>query len=447
MLRYAASLALVLAAPAVAQTAAKVDPARMDAIVRADADKGGFMGVVLVARDGDILFDKGYGSANLEWKIANDGDTKFRLGSVTKQFTGAAILLLQERGKVKLDAPIKTYLPDVPVAWDKVTVRNLLTHSSGIPNFTSFDDYAKLKTLAATTDSLIARFRDKPLDFQPGEKYAYSNSGYILLTAIVEKASGQPYAAFLADNIFKPLGMTDTGYDSHATIIPRRAAGYSPSPQGVVNTDYLDMTIPQGAGALYSTSHDLLKWQRGLFGGKLLKPDSLKAYLTPFKDNYALGVTVVTADGSTTVSHGGGIEGFNTWLGYDPDRKLTVVVLANLNGDAPGRLGQAMFTLARGGKVTLASERQSVSLAPEALQAYVGTYDIAPTFGITIRAEGGKLIAQATGQDPIEMLAEKPDHFFFRTVDAELVFTRDAQGRITGATLHQGGRQMPAKRR
>ena len=447
MLRYAASLALVLAAPAVAQTVAKVDPARMDAVIRADADKGGFMGVVLVARDGEILFDKGYGSANLEWKIANDGDTKFRLGSVTKQFTGAAILLLQERGKVTLDAPIKTYLPDAPAAWDKVTVRNLLTHSSGIPNFTSFDDYAKLKTLAATTDSLIARFRDKPLDFQPGEKYAYSNSGYILLTAIVEKASGQPYAAFLADNIFKPLGMADTGYDSHATIIPRRAAGYSPSPQGVVNTDYLDMTIPQGAGALYSTSHDLLKWQRGLFGGKLLKPDSLKAYLTPFRDNYALGVTVVTADGSTTVSHGGGIEGFNTWLGYDPDRKLTVVVLANLNGDAPGRLGQAMFTLARGGKVTLASERQSVSLAPEALQAYVGTYDIAPTFGIAVRAEGGKLIAQATGQDPIEMLAEKPDHFFFRTVDAQLVFTRDAQGRITGATLHQGGRQMPAKKR
>ncbi len=352
MLRYAAGLALVLAAPAVAQTAAKVDPARMDSVVRVDVDKGGFMGVVLVARDGEILLDKGYGSANLEWKIANDGDTKFRLGSVTKQFTGAAILLLQERGKVKLDAPIKTYLSDAPASWDKVTVRNLLTHSSGIPNFTSFDDYPKLKTLEATTASLTARFRDKPLDFQPGEKFAYSNSGYILLTAIIEKASGQSYSAFLTDNIFKPLGMADTGYDSHTTIIPRRAAGYTPSPKGVVNTDYLDMSIPQGAGALYSTSHDLLKWQRGLFGGKLLKPDSLKAYLTPFKDNYALGVTVATADGNTTVSHGGGIEGFNTWLGYDPDRKLTVVVLANLNGDAPGRLGKAMLTLARGGDVT-----------------------------------------------------------------------------------------------
>jgi len=447
MYRYAASLALILAAPAVAQDAAKVDPARMDTIVRADADKGAFMGVVLVARDGDILFDKGYGSANLEWKIANDGDTKFRLGSVTKQFTGVAILLLQERGKVQLDAPIKTYLPDAPAAWDKVTVRNLLTHSGGIPNFTSFDDYAKLKTLEATTASLIARFRDKPLDFQPGEKYAYSNSGYILLTAIVEKASGQSYSAFLADNIFKPLGMADTGYDSHATIIPHRAAGYSPSAKGVVNTDYLDMSIPQGAGALYSTSHDLLKWQRGLFGGKLLKPDSLKAYLTPFKDSYALGVTVATVDGSTTVAHGGGIEGFNTWLGYDPDRKLTVVVLANLNGDAPGRLGKAMLTLARGGNVKLASERQAISLAPEALPAYVGTYDITPTFGFTIKAEGGKLIAQATRQDPIELFAEKPDHFFFRTVDAQIVFTRDATGKIDGAVLHQNGRQMPAKRK
>ena len=447
MNRYATSLALVLAAPAAAQDAAKIDPARMDTVVRADADKGEFMGVVLVARDGEILFDKGYGSANLEWKIANDGDTKFRLGSISKQFTAAAILLLQERGKVSLDAPIKSYLPDAPAAWDKVTVRNLLTHSAGIPNFTSFDDYGKQKTLAATTASLTARFRDKPLDFQPGEKFAYSNSGYILLTAIVEKASGQPYAAFVADNIFKPMGMADSGYDSHATVIARRAAGYSRSPAGTVNADYIDMSIPQGAGALYSTAHDLHKWQRGLFGGKLLKPDSLKAYLTPFKSNYALGVTVVARDGATTVSHGGGIEGFNTWLGYDPDRKLTVVVLANLNGNAPDRLGQAMLTLARGGNVTLASERKAITLAAEALTAYAGSYDISPTFGFTVTVEGGKLIAQATRQPPLELFAEKPDHFFFRAVDAQLVFTRDAAGTVNGAILHQNGREMPAKRK
>jgi CubicO group peptidase (beta-lactamase class C family) len=435
-------VALTLAVPAAAQ-----DAGRMDTIVRADADKGDFMGAVLVARDGEVLLDKGYGSANLEWKIANDGDTKFRLGSVTKQFTAASILLLQERGKLKLDAPVKTYLPDAPAAWDKITVHHLLTHTAGIPNLTSFDDFQKTKTLPATPASLIARFRDRPLEFQPGEKHSYSNSGYILLSAIVERVSGQGYAAFVAENIFKPLGMADTGYDVHAMVIPRRAAGYSPRAGIVVNADYVDMTIPQGAGALYSTTHDLLKWERGLFGGKLLKPESLKAMITPYKDNYALGVAVSTKDGATTVSHGGGIEGFNTWLGYDPDRKLTVVVLANLNGGSPGKIGNALMTLARGGAVRLPGERKAVALGPEALKAYEGSYAISPEFGFVIRVGNGKLIAQATGQGPLELYAEKLDHFFFRDVDAQIVFARDAAGKVTSATLFQNGREAKAPRK
>ncbi len=170
---FAAGLAALTltALPAWAQ-----DPARMDTVVRADADKGEFMGAVLVARDGDILLDRGYGSANLEWNIPNDGATKFRLGSVTKQFTAVAVLLLAEQGKLRLDAPVKTYLPDAPAAWDKVTLHHLLTHTSGIPNFTGFDDYGAQKTLPATSASLIARFSGKPLDFAPGEKWNYSNS-------------------------------------------------------------------------------------------------------------------------------------------------------------------------------------------------------------------------------------------------------------------------------
>jgi CubicO group peptidase (beta-lactamase class C family) len=429
-------------APAAAQ-----DVSRMDTVVRADADKGEFMGAVLVAKDGKILLDKGYGSANLEWKIANDGDTRFRLGSVTKQFTAASILLLAERGKLKLDDPVKAYLPDAPAAWEKVTVRHLLTHSSGVPNFTSFDDYGKLKTLPATTEGLVARFRDKPLDFAPGEKMSCSNSGYILLTAIVEKAGGQPYAAFVADNIFKPLGMADSGYDSHAAIIPRRASGYSPGAKGPVNADYVDMTIPQGAGALYSTTHDLLKWQTGLFGGKLLKPETLKAYTTPFKNDYALGVTVKTAEGKTLISHSGGIEGFNTWLGYDPDRKLTVVVLGNLNGGAPSKLGGSLMALGRGETVTLPNERQAVALPAAALQQYVGTYDVSPDFGFVVRVEGAKLITQATGQGPLELHAEKPDHFFLKEVDAQLTFMRDASGKIDAVTLRQGGREIRAPKK
>lgn len=444
MNRYAIGLiALGLgAAPALAQ-----DAGRMQQVIAVDADKGEFMGAVLVARDGQVLLDRGYGSANLEWKIPNDGDTKFRLGSVSKQFTAAAILLLQERGKLSLDAPVRTFLPDAPAAWEKVTVRHLLSHTGGVPNFTSFDDYGKTKTLPATLDSLTARFRDKPLEFQPGEKFAYSNSGYILLTAIVEKASGQPYAAFVADNIFKPLGMADSGYDSHATVLAHRASGYTPSPRGVVNTDYIDMTIPQGAGALYSTTRDLLKWNRGLFGGRLLRPESLAAMTTPVKDNYALGLVVAKVDGATVINHGGGIEGFNTWLGYDPDRKLTVAVLGNLNGGAPDRIGKSLMTLARGGGVVLPSERQAIAVPVEKLREYEGVYELSPTFAITMRVEGNKLMTQATGQAAFELFGEKPDKFFLKAVDAQVTFTRDAAGKVTGIILHQNGRDSPARRK
>ena len=199
------------------------DAARMEQVASAQAESGDFMGAALVAQDGRVVFDKGYGSANLEWNIPNDGDTKFRLGSVTKQFTAVSIMLLRERGKVDLDAPVKTYLADVPAAWDGVTVFHLLTHTSGIPNFTNFEDYGKTKSLVTNIDELIARFSDRPLDFAPGEQHSYSNSGYIMLTAIAEKVSGQSYADFASENLFKPLGMADTGYDSHAAIIPRRA--------------------------------------------------------------------------------------------------------------------------------------------------------------------------------------------------------------------------------
>lgn len=445
MRRYAAIAlaAFVLAPlPALAQ-----DPARMDAVVRDDADRGAFMGAVLVARDDVVLFDKGYGAANLEWNIPNDGATKFRLGSVTKQFTAVAILLLQDRGKLTLDAPVKTYLPDAPAAWDKVTVRHLLTHSAGIPNFTNFPDYGATKTLPATHDSLIARFRDKPLEFAPGEKFAYSNSGYVLLSAIVEKLSGQSYAAFVAENLFKPLGMADTGYDSHAMILPRRASGYAPGPKGPVNADYVNMTIPQGAGGLYSTTRDLLKWQRGVYGGKLLKPATLAAFRTPYKDGYALGIGVQSAGGVTTIEHGGGIEGFNTALAYDPDRKLTVVVLGNLNGPAPGKLSKALMTLARGGTVTLAAERKEITVAPDQLAQYEGVYELAPTFAITMRVKDGKLMTQATGQQEFELFPESKDRFFLKVVDAQVEFTRDASGKVTGLILNQGGRSQPAPRK
>ena len=419
----------------------------MDEVVRASFEADEFTGAVLVARDGEVLLDRGYGFANREWSVPNDGDTKFRLGSVTKQFTAVAIMLLNERGLVDLDAPVKTYLPDAPAAWDGVTVRHLLTHTAGVPNFTDFDDYGASKTLPATMDSLIGRFRDRPLDFQPGEGWSYSNSGYILLTAIVEKASGKSYAEFVAETLFQPLGMADSGYDSHAAVLPRRASGYAPTARGIVNADYIDMSIPQGAGALYSTTRDLLKWEQGLFGGRLLTPASLALLTTPVRNQYAFGLAVTQAGGNTTIAHSGGIEGFNTHMAWDPDRRMTVIVLGNLNGPGSDQVAGSLMALARGETVTLASERQAVAVAPEVLRSYEGVYELAPTFAITISVVDGKLMAQATGQDAFELHPESDSRFFLTVVDAQITFTRDAAGAVDGLILHQGGRDSPAPRR
>ena len=419
----------------------------MDEVVRASFEADEFTGAVLVARDGEVLLDRGYGFANREWSVPNDGDTKFRLGSVTKQFTAVAIMLLNERGLVDLDAPVKTYLPDAPAAWDGVTVRHLLTHTAGVPNFTDFDDYGASKTLPATMDSLIGRFRDRPLDFQPGEGWSYSNSGYILLTAIVEKASGRSYADFVAETLFQPLGMADSGYDSHAAVLPRRASGYAPTARGIVNADYIDMSIPQGAGALYSTTRDLLKWEQGLFGGRLLTPASLALLTTPVRNQYAFGLAVTQAGGNTTIAHSGGIEGFNTHMAWDPDRRMTVIVLGNLNGPGSDQVAGSLMALARGETVTLASERQAVAVAPEVLRSYEGVYELAPTFAITISVVDGKLMAQATGQDAFELHPESDSRFFLTVVDAQITFTRDDAGAVDGLILHQGGRDTPAPRR
>ena len=420
---------------------------RMEQVVQSYVSNKTFMGSVLVVRDKTVLLDKGYGSADLEWDIPNSPTTKFRLGSITKQFTAASILLLEERGKLNINDPVKKYMADAPAAWDKVTIYNLLTHTSGIPSFTGFPDYESTEAFATTPEKLVARFRDKPLEFQPGEKFAYDNSGYVLLGYLIEKISGETYAQFVQENIFTPLQMKDSGYDSNSAIIMHRASGYSNGKEGIENAGYIHMSIPFAAGSLYSTVEDLARWEQGLFGGKLLSPASLQKMTTPFKENYAFGVAVSTTNGHKLIEHGGGIEGFNTHLAYYPDDKLIVVVLGNLSGDAPGGIAHKLAAVAHGETVVLASERKEITVAPAILANYVGTYELSPAFALVMTLEGSQLMTQATGQHKLPLYPESETKFFLKVVDAQVDFVKNDKGEVTGLVLHQGGRDMKAAKK
>lgn len=441
-LRFA--LAFVLVAVSFAQEKPQSDPvARMEQIIQSYVADHRFMGSVLVARDGKTLLDKGYGFANLEWQVPNTPTTKFRLGSITKQFTAASILLLEERGKLKTDDPVKKYMPDAPAAWDKVTIFHLLTHTSGIPSFTSFPDLPKRQLESMTPQQLVDWFRDKPLEFEPGTKWNYSNSGYVLLGYLIEKISGQSYADFVQQNIFTPLDMKDSGYDSNSAIIGRRAAGYAPGKDGPENAGFVNMTVPLSAGGLYSTTEDLLRWEQGLFGGKLLTPASLAKMTTPFKQDYAFGLGVSSQGGHKAIAHDGGIQGFNTSMIYYPDEKLVIEVLANINGPAAGQIAAALGKVAHGEKVVLTSERKEITLAPQVLQKYVGNYELtvqSQSFPFVITLEEGKLLAKLDNQPKFPIFPESEILFFYKIVDGQIEFIKDDKGAITGLVIHRNGR-------
>ncbi|MCU0246739.1 MAG: serine hydrolase [Bryobacter sp.] len=416
-----------------------------DSYLAKEAAARRFSGTVLVARDGKVLFAKGYGMANLELDVPNKAETKFRLGSVTKQFAAAAILKLEEAGKLKVEDLISKYIDGCPEAWSKITIHHLLSHTSGIHNFTNDADYPKSWMLPSRPQETMKRFRDKPLEFQPGEKWQYSNSGYILLAVIIEKASGMKYEDYLRQTIFDPLGMKDSGTDAWEPILKNRATGYTLRGGQWVNAPYHDMTIPIGGGDLYSTVLDLVKWDQALYGTALLAEASKAKMFQPVKENYGYGWAITTWEGRKVIEHGGGINGFSTSIKRFPEDRTLVVVLGNADFLRTGAIGNTVSRIAFGLPVTSATERKEVSLAPEKLKEYVGVYQIegAPVT-VTMRLVNGALTTQMTGQQQIPVFAEGEDRFFLKVVDAQIVFERNGTGAVTKLTIHQNGRKIPA---
>jgi CubicO group peptidase (beta-lactamase class C family) len=276
-------------------------------------------------------------------------------------------LILQERGKLNVHDKIKKHFAEAPKAWEEITIEHLLTHTSGIPNYTESLEFLRTLPVRVTLKELIAKFKDRPLDFKPGAKFKYSNSGYIILGQIIETASGKNYPTFMKEAIFGPLDMKDTGYDNATAIIKHRASGYTRR-LGIVltNCDYIDMSIPHAAGALYSTVLDLLKWDQALYSDKLLPRKSLESMFTPHKDNYGYGWIIDTKFGSPRYLHGGGIMGFVTTIERYPDEKLLVVALSNLENAPVWSVGSDLAAMAKGGKYTMPGAGDSKEVAGKA---------------------------------------------------------------------------------
>jgi CubicO group peptidase (beta-lactamase class C family) len=449
------TLFMLLVAPAAAQTAASSSPSaplapeitrKVEEYMNAAMRINRFSGAVLLARDGQPIVSRGYGMANLEHGVQNTPQTVFRVGSVTKQFTAMAILLLQERGKLSVNDPICKYLSDCPPAWQPILIKNLLTHTAGIPNYTEFPDFMKTAAAETTATELINRFRDKPLQFALGEKYAYSNSGYFLLGTIIERASGKSYADFLQENIFAPLGMKQTGYDNPVRIIKHRAAGYARTSDGFINAAPISMSTAYAAGALYSTVEDLLLWDQALYTEKLVSRKSLDEAFTPFKSNYGYGWSIGKRHDRQVIAHGGGIFGFSAYIARYPADRVTVIVLSNVEGAPSGEIANSLSAIVFGAPYEIPAERKEIQVAAKTLEKYVGQYQLTPQLLMKVTLEDGKLLAQVSTQPKIELFAESETVFFFKVVNAQVTFVVNAQGEVTGLVFRQGGADIPAKK-
>jgi CubicO group peptidase (beta-lactamase class C family) len=322
----------------------------IDSLIQAYNDIGQFNGTALVAVEGKVIFKKGYGLANREWNIPNKPDTKFRLGSITKQFTSMLILQLVEQGKIDLQGKLSDYLPYYRKdTGSQVTVHHLLTHSSGIPSYTGLPNFfEEVSRDPYSVKDCVEKFCSGDLEFEPGSKFLYNNSGYFILGAIIEELTGKTYEEVLKEKILDPLGMKDTGYDHHSTILPKRATGYDNVFDGYENSPYLDMSLPYAAGSLYSTVEDLYLWDQALYTDKLLSKDLKELLFKKHIGNYGYGWAVAQKKLSDSkeklniVAHGGGINGFNTTIERHVDKKNLIVLLNNTPGANLGQMSVAI---------------------------------------------------------------------------------------------------------
>jgi CubicO group peptidase (beta-lactamase class C family) len=451
------NLALLLlvaasAAAAFAQTAAPAADvaAKVDEYMNARLEAKGFGGAVLIRKGGKPPVAKGYGLADADKKAAIKADTKFRIGSITKQFTAALVLMLQEDGKLNVQDPVCKYLDPCPEAWQPVTLHHLLSMTSGITSITSLPNWrAELRFKDLTPAEVVAQVAALPLKAKPGEVYEYSNTNYIVLGAIIEKLSSKSYETVLNERIIKPLGLKNTGLDDGKKQLPNSASGYTMKAGAPAKADTVSIVTPFSAGAMYSTTEDLYAWQTALLGGRVFKKkETLDAMLTPNRNNYAYGLIVVTdRKGRKRITHGGGIEGFIADAVYFPEEELFIAALTNNERDSMAELMLALNAIAVGEPYTLPKKRVAIKVDPAILDTYVGEYQLGPVLTLKIERGPEGLTLEPTGQSKTQLYAETETDFFLNVVDATLKFVKDENGKVTGLEFTQAGRTSKAVRK
>jgi CubicO group peptidase (beta-lactamase class C family) len=432
---------------AITSAAAQTD--KVDEYVRTAMREQAIPGLsIAVVRNGELVYAKGYGVSNLELNVAATPETIYQSGSIGKQFTATLVMMLVEEGKLGLDDPISKYFEGAPAAWKDIKVRHLLTHTSGISNtlyngLNFRQDY--------TEDELFQRIAKLPLDFQPGEKWNYSNPGYVMLGILVRKVTGRFYGDVLREKIFEPLGMTTARIISEADIVPNRADGYRLENGELKNQEWVSPKLNTTAdGAIYLTVLDMAKWDAALYTEKLLKRSSLDQMWTPVKlndgktESYGFGWEVGEVRGRRVIQHGGAWQGFKTHILRAVDDKVTVIVLTNLAGARPGRIANGIARIYVPQLIPPA--RKAVRIDPKVFDAYVGAYEIGPGFAFTVSREGDRFWGQAPGQSRDELFAESETIFFLKDSEVSFTFVRDAGGKVTHLVIDQGGSPRELKK-
>ncbi len=421
-------LLLAIALLGVSAFAQEAATFRKYADAAASVDK--FSGTILVARKGNDLLQQSYGLADRAANTPNTDSTTFRIGSMSKSVTATAIMLLRDQGKLKLEDSVCTYIPSCPPAWKSVTLSNLLTHTSGVPDITKFPDFMTYRTIGRTPKQLVDHIAEQPTDFPPGSRFVYSNSNFILLGYVIENVTKTPYETFLAKNIFEPAGMTRSGYEENSKL--PAAKGYVREGDVYRDPDLSDMSVRFSAGGLYSTTTDLMALACGLSAGKILKSSTVEEMWTDRGNGYGYGWFVENETNRKAVGHNGRIDGFASSFRLFRDEDLFIAVLSNVNGTNTERMSTALAAIAHGEPFSMPHEHKFVRVSTKTLDQYIGRYRLPWGLELIVTRDGERLMGRAVQErNPTEWKPESSTLFYVPPAGVEIEFVKDTSGKFT----------------